>query len=80
MKSITVSESDAELDRLVGDSQNERIVLLRNGKPSAVMIGIESYDAEDLELATSPEFWSLIESRRRGNVISLAEARSRLSQ
>ena len=36
------------------------------GKPAAVVLGLESYDAEDLATASSPEFWRMIRQRRRG--------------
>jgi PHD/YefM family antitoxin component YafN of YafNO toxin-antitoxin module len=59
-------------------AQQERIVITRAGKPSAVVVGIESYDAEDLQLATSLEFWKMIQERRRGPEISLSQLKSRL--
>src|SRR5207248_9797529 len=57
-----------------------RIVITRAGKPSAVLVGIESYDEEDLRLASSPEFWRLIEERRTGGTsVPLSELKDRKS-
>lgn len=78
MKTVAISKADSKLDALVGSAQKQRVVLTRAGKPSAVLIGIESYDEEDIRLASSVDFWRMIESRRRGRVIPLSELRSRL--
>jgi hypothetical protein len=48
---------------------------MRTRKPNA---GLEALDAEQLALAMSPEFWRMIESRRQGPEISLAESKKRL--
>jgi prevent-host-death family protein len=69
------SEPDAVLD----SAQTERIVISRDGKPSAVLVGIEAYDAEDLQRATSSEFWRMIGQRRaHGKEVPLAEVEARL--
>jgi prevent-host-death family protein len=79
MKTISDRDAQSDLERLLDSAQEERIVITRNGRPSAVVLGLESYDAEDLSLAGSPDFWQMIERRRRqGSAISLAEARARL--
>ena len=54
------------------------MVITRQGKPSAVVLGLESYDEEDLRLAISPEFWNMIQVRRQGRSIPLAEVKARL--
>jgi antitoxin (DNA-binding transcriptional repressor) of toxin-antitoxin stability system len=79
MKTVAVSKIDSKLDSLLGSAQKERVVLTRAGKPSAILIGIESYDAEDMELATSGEFWQMIQSRRNGPSISLSDLKSKLA-
>jgi prevent-host-death family protein len=80
MKSIPISDAASNLKAVVTSAQRERVVLTQNGKPAAVVVGIESYDEEDLRLAGSAEFWKLIESRRRsGSEIPLAELKQRFS-
>jgi PHD/YefM family antitoxin component YafN of YafNO toxin-antitoxin module len=79
MKTIPAKELQTNLDALLTASQNDRIVILREGQPCPVLIGIQDYDAENLELATSPDFWLMIEQRRsEGNSIPLAEVEARL--
>ncbi|HEY2252572.1 MAG TPA: type II toxin-antitoxin system Phd/YefM family antitoxin [Planctomycetaceae bacterium] len=74
MKSIAVKELKANLDAVFNSAQGERIIVSRHGKPSVVLVGIEGYDAEDLRLATSQDFWTMIRSRREGGKsIPLAE-------
>lgn len=78
MKSFTMAEASSDISAMLKAAQKERIVLLRGGKPSAVVVGVESYDEEDLRLATSNEFWEMIEARRAGRSIPLAELKARL--
>jgi prevent-host-death family protein len=79
MKSIAAKELKANLDAVLSSAQGERIVISRNGKPCAVLVGIEDYDAEDLRLASSQDFWQMIRTRRtRGRSIPLSEVESRL--
>jgi prevent-host-death family protein len=79
MKTIA-AEGHSSLHAVLDSAQKERILLTRDGKPSAVVVGIESYDAEDWQLVNSTEFWRMIEQRRReGKSIPMAEARKRLS-
>ena len=59
-------------------SQEDRVVITRHGKPSAVMVGVEGKDWEDLVLQTSSSFWKLIEERRKQPTISIKELRTRL--
>ena len=79
MKPITAVQAKADLDKVLNSAQKERIVIMRDGKPSEVVVGVESYDEEELSLASSPEFWRMIEARRRrGNSIPLSEVKARL--
>ena len=80
MKTIPANELTTNLDAVLTSSQSERIVISREGKPCAVLVGIQDYDAEDLQLATSPDFWLMIRQRRQeGSSIPLAEVEARLT-
>jgi prevent-host-death family protein len=80
MKTISNLEAQTDIDAVLDCAQNERVVVTRNGRPSAVILGLESYDDEDLQLASSAEFWRLISERRsRGASISLSELKTRLT-
>jgi prevent-host-death family protein len=79
MKNIAAKELKADLDAVLNSAQSERIVISRHGKPCAVLVGIEDYDAEDLRLASSQDFWRMIHERRtRGKSFPLSDVEKRL--
>jgi prevent-host-death family protein len=79
MKTISNHDAQADIDAVLDSAQNERIIVTRNGRPSAVIVGLESYDEEDLRLASSAQFWRMIQERRSGGTsISLSELKTRL--
>ncbi len=63
MKTIPATELQTNLDAVLDSSQKERIVISRAGKPCAVLVGIQAYDAEDFQLAASRDFWVMIGQR-----------------
>jgi len=79
VKTIPARELQTNLDAVLNSSQEERVVIYREGKPCAVLVGIQDYDAADLQFATSADFWLMIRQRRTaGSSIPLAEVESRL--
>jgi prevent-host-death family protein len=79
MSNVPEKDLKQNLDSILTRAQSERIVISRRGRPCAVLVGIEDYDAEDLRLARSEEFWRMIRLRRAGGTsIPLAEVESRL--
>ena len=80
MKPIGLKELKSNTAAVLNRAQQEHVVITRGGKPCAVVIGVENYDKEDLELSRSSEFWTLIESRRQGPMIPLAEVKRRLAK
>lgn len=79
MRNVPEKELQSNLDLILTRAQSERIVISRRGKPCAVLVGIEDYDAEDLRLASSEDFWRMIRRRRAGGKsIPLAEVEARL--
>ena len=80
MKTIPAKKLRTDLDAVLQSSQKERILISRDGKPCAILVGVEDYDTEDLRLATSPDFWLMIKQRRsQGNSVPLTELESRLT-
>ena len=77
MKTIDIS-AQPEVAAIVKSAQKQQLLLTKNGKPAAVLLGLNNYDAEDFGLASSPAFWEMIESRRRGPSVPLADLKSRL--
>jgi prevent-host-death family protein len=79
MKNVPEKELQIHMDAILTRAQSERIVISRRGKPCAVLIGIEDYDAEDLRLGRSADFWRMIRQRRTsGKSIPLADVEARL--
>jgi antitoxin (DNA-binding transcriptional repressor) of toxin-antitoxin stability system len=69
----TISLEQTTLDMCVSDAQQESVIITRNGKPVALMIGVEGTDEELLQLGASDKFWTLITERRKQKSISRAE-------
>lgn len=79
MKNISAKELETNLDAVLSSAQSGRIMISRGGKPCAVLVGVEDYDAEDLRLASSQDFWHMIQQRRTGGKsFPLAEVEARL--
>lgn len=70
----------ASLDTCIRESQRERVVITREGKPVALIVGVEGLDKEQLELGTSDKFWELIRERRSQGTLSRAELEQRVSR
>ena len=81
MKFITVRDAKAKLSNTIADSQEQRVVITKHGKPVCILIGCEGYDIEDVLTAAEPEFWKMIEERRtRGRTRSIASVRERFAR
>jgi antitoxin (DNA-binding transcriptional repressor) of toxin-antitoxin stability system len=76
MKKIGLEQTN--LDVCVSEAQRERVVLTRNGKPVALMVGIEGLDEEQLQLGSSKKFWTFIEKRRKEKTITRTELEKRI--
>lgn len=78
MKTVVLEETT--LDRCVQEAQADRVVVTREGKPVAFVIGAENYEEEDFEWMASAEFWRLIQARRQEPSITRAELERRLAE
>jgi len=76
MKVLAMRDAKTGLSATLDDAQHERVLITRNGKPSAVVIGVEGRDFEDVLLMSNPKFWEMIEaSRRNPKTYSIEEVR-----
>ena len=73
MKTVSVSDLQKNVKDCVDESQKDRVVITRHGKPAGVLVGVEGEDWEDVVLQTDPAFWRLIRSRRKQDTIYLDE-------
>ena len=74
-----VSLDQADLDSCITDAQQERVVITRDGKPVALLVGIEGMDEEQLQRASSDRFWKLIAERRAQRIINRAELEQKIN-
>ncbi len=77
MKTVAIEE--ATVDAWIEDAQGERVVITRNGRPVALVVGIEGMDLEQIELGSSDPFWSLIAERRAQKPVSRAELEEKMT-
>src|SRR5262245_4446423 len=70
MKETTLEQLAQNGPGFVEAAQRERILVTRDGKPVAVLLGLEHKDLEDARLETSEEFWQMI-AERRGEVANV---------
>ena len=78
MKTVALREAKQSLSGHVAHAQRERLLITKHGKPAAIVIGVEGQEIEDVLLAQDPEFWKLIEERRRERSVPLTEVRATL--
>jgi hypothetical protein len=71
---------EANLEECVRDAQHDRVVLMRKGKPIALLVGVKGLDLEQIELGHSEEFWTLIRERRRQKTMSRTQLEERLAE
>jgi hypothetical protein len=65
MKKINMEQLSPEIQEMLDDIQHRRILIMRQGEPFAVIASVGNKDEEDLDLEESPEFWQMIQERRR---------------
>ena len=78
MKEIALDRLALSVDQSLRVAQQDKVLILRHGKPYAVVVGLEDKDKEDWAFASSPAFWKMIRERRRQKGIPLAQAEARL--
>ena len=76
----TLGMEQATLDSCVREAQDDRVLLTRDGRPVAVVVGLGGLDDEQIALGLSEDFWKLIATRRRESTISRAELEKRLNE
>ena len=78
MKTINLELST--LDDCVRESQNERVVITRNGIPVAIVVGLEGMDQEQAHLGSGGDFWKLISERRGEPTLTRAQLEQRIGE
>jgi hypothetical protein len=78
MKTLELAGTD--LEHCVKEAGSESVLVVKNGKPLALVANVEGLDAEQIQLGTSPDFWELIEARRRQKTVPWNELKERLGK
>src|ERR1051326_937345 len=79
MKQVTIEGLINRLQATAQGTQQENFLVLRDGEPVAVFLGIENKDEEDWRLQLSPEFWRQVEKWRQEKAsVSLQELKAEL--
>lgn len=87
-KTVPVRELRSNLSQLLGDVADRRdhVLVTRNGKPAAVLVPIDEYEAleETAEILSDPVALAAIEAGlaelSRGESVTLEELRSELAE
>ncbi len=75
MKVVALREAKQRLSGCVVRAQRERVLITKQGRPAALMIGVEGHDLEDVLLMQNPRFWKMIEARRTEPTLGIDEVR-----
>ena len=78
MKVVALREAKQQLSGCVVRAQRERVLITKQGRPAALMIGVEGHDLEDVLLMQNPRFWKMIEARRAEPTLSIEDVRRAL--
>jgi PHD/YefM family antitoxin component YafN of YafNO toxin-antitoxin module len=65
VKEISIENFSQDIEDFLHAAQSEWLLVTREGKPLAVLVGVENKDQEDWDLESSPDFWRMIDERRR---------------
>lgn len=81
MRVLAMRDAKTGLSATLDEAQHDRVLITRNGKPSAIVIGVEGREFEDVLLMSNPRFWEMIEaSRKNPKVYSMDEVRQYFAQ
>jgi antitoxin (DNA-binding transcriptional repressor) of toxin-antitoxin stability system len=78
MKVVAPREAKQGLSGCVVRAQRERVLITKQGRPAALMIGVEGHDIENVLLMQNPRFWKMIEARRTERTLGIDEVRRQL--
>jgi prevent-host-death family protein len=80
MRRLTLEQLLEQLQDYVRSAQQEEILITQNGKPIALLLGLENIDPEQWHLQLSQEFWQMIRDRRQRATIPLSLVEAELEQ
>lgn len=78
MKKTTIKRFKDDPEAALAAAQQERLVVTRNGKPIALILGLGKYDAEDWDYMTSASFWREVRQWRKQRTVRLEDVKEEL--
>ena len=78
MKQLTLEQLSEQLQDYVRSTQGEQIQITDNGKPIALLLGLENTNLEQLNLQLSAQFWEMISDRRKRPTVPLSVVEKQL--
>jgi prevent-host-death family protein len=78
MKQLTLEQLSEQLQDYVRSTQGEQILITDNGKPIALLLGLENTNLEQLNLQLSAQFWEMISNRRKRPTVPLSVVEKQL--
>jgi prevent-host-death family protein len=80
MKQLTLEQLSEQLQDCVRSAQKEQILITDNGKPIALLLGLENTDLEQFNLQLSAQFWEMISDRRKRPTVPLSVVEAKLEE
>ena len=80
MKTISVRDLQKKVKECVNVSQKDHVIITRNGKPAALLVGIEGKEWETVVLEASNSFWKLLKKRRGEKTIPASAFRKEVNK
>jgi prevent-host-death family protein len=80
MKQLTLEQLSEQLQDYVRSAQREQILITDNGKPIALLLGLENTDLEQFNLKLSAQFWEMISDRRKRPTVPLSVVEAQLEE
>lgn len=80
MKQLTLEQLSEQLQDYVRSAQAEQILITDNGKPIALLLGLENADLEQFNLQLSTQFWEMISDRRKRPTTPLSVVEAQLEE
>jgi antitoxin (DNA-binding transcriptional repressor) of toxin-antitoxin stability system len=80
MKQLTLEQLSEQLQDDVRSAQREQILITDNGKPIALLLGLENTDLEQFNLQLSAQFWEMISDRRKRPTVPLSVVEAQLEE
>jgi prevent-host-death family protein len=78
MKIMGIREARDAFSETLLLARDERVIITNHGAPVAVLIGLEGCELDEVVTASDPDFWKMIEERRREKGIPWKEAKKQL--